>query len=100
MARKKRRLKYEYESRNTHGRMICQICRKKIEQGESYRWWETSDAYLSEHRSCTTDDPMWVKLDKQKQDSLDYQKAYEQACEEFLEKWGEFPYAECNYCGA
>lgn len=56
MARKKRTLRYEYESHNRHGEMVCQLCRKKIKHGESYRWWETSNAYLSEHRSCTEDD--------------------------------------------
>ena len=100
MSRRKRNFHYEYESHNTHGRMKCQICGKKIEKGSSYRWWETTDAYLSEHRSCTEDDPKWKVFDKQKQDALDWQEEYDQACKEFLEKWGKFPYGPCDYCGA
>ena len=100
MARRKRHFHYEYESHNTHGLMKCQICGKKIEKGLSYRWWETTDAYLSEHRSCTQDDPEWTKLDKQKQESQDWQEGYDQACKDFLEKWGSFPYEPCDYCGA
>jgi hypothetical protein len=100
MARRKRHLRYEYESHNRHGLMKCQLCNKKIEPGLSYRWWETADAYLSEHRSCTEDDPKWAQLDKLKQERLDWAEAYNQACEEFLAKWGSFPEEDCPYCSS
>ena len=99
MSRKKRHFHYEYESRSRHGNMKCQICGKGIAIGLSYRWWETSDAYLSEHRSCTEDDPKWKNLDEQKEAGIKWQEDYEKACEEFLEKWGSFPEQHCDYCG-
>lgn len=99
MSKRKRRFYYEYETKNRHGCMQCQICGKEIKPGLSYRWWETSDAYLSEHRSCTEDDPEWKKLDKRKQEAIDWNIQYEQACKEFLEKWGSFPEQCCDYCG-
>ncbi len=89
MAKRKRYLNYEYKSNCTHGRMICQICGKKIEHGMSYRWWETSDAYLSEHRSCTEDDPTWKQLDKEEQDVIDWEHSYYKALLEFCNKWGD-----------
>lgn len=99
MSRKKRTFHYEYESHSRHGQMKCQLCHKEIKPGLSYRWWETSDAYLSEHRSCTEDDPKWKELDKNKQVVQDWQKAYKEACDEFLQKWGSFPEQTCDYCG-
>lgn len=98
MGRKKRKFRYEYESRSRHGEMKCQLCHKEIKSGLSYRWWETPNAYLSEHRSCTEDDPEWAKLDKYKQDAQKWESDYEQACKEFLQKWGSFPEQECGYC--
>ena len=100
MGRKKRQFTYEYESRSTHGNMKCQLCGEKIKSGLSYRYWETADAFLSEHRSCTEDDPEWAKLDKYKQDAQKWESDYEQACKEFLQKWGSFPEQECGYCSS
>lgn len=100
MARKKREFHYEYESRNRHGKRICQICHKEIKAGLSYRWWETTDAYLSEHRSCTEDDPKWKEFDKQKQSKQEWEESYMLAYKEFLEKWGSFPEEDCPYCSS
>jgi hypothetical protein len=100
MSRKKRRLNYEYESRSRHGEMKCQLCHKEIKAGLSYRWWETANAYLSEHRSCTEDDPKWKEFDKQKQEAQKWDEAYKQACNDFLKKWGSFPEEDCPYCSS
>lgn len=41
--------------------MICTACRKPIERGQ-YRYRETDDAYLPQHRACSTSDPAWAKI--------------------------------------
>lgn len=45
------------------GLMICTACRKKIESGE-FRYRETEEAYLPQHRSCCADDPGWKAVDE------------------------------------
>lgn len=47
---------------NKCGLMICTACRKKIASGQ-FRYRETDEAYLSQHRECSSDDPQWAKID-------------------------------------
>lgn len=47
-----------------YGSMVCIACSKQIEEGQ-YRWRETAAAYLSQHRKCCADDPVWAKLDRE-----------------------------------
>lgn len=93
--------RYDYADAATCsvGLMSCCVCGKKITNGE-FRYHETTKAYVSCHRACCEDDKMWKKLDKEQKDREDYAKAYEQACKEFLEKWGSFPEEDCHYCSS
>lgn len=59
---------YQWEYSNASyqkvGLMICTACRKQILTGE-YRFRETEEAYLPQHRSCCESDPAWKKSDEQ-----------------------------------
>lgn len=73
-----------------HGRMICGACSKPITEGE-YRVREKSDRYITHHRACLPDDPVWAKLDEREaQWNRDYQEMREDVAA-LLAKWdGKF----------
>lgn len=68
------------------GLMICTACCQPIEGGD-YRYRETEDAYLPQHRFCCAEDPQWAVLDgtrrKQVDDELRRQAAYAAFVAEF-----------------
>lgn len=43
--------------------MICTACHQPIKSGE-YRFRETDDAYLPQHRACSSADPQWARIDE------------------------------------
>ena len=51
------------------GNMICTHCNKLITQGE-YRYRETSNAYLVQHRKCSEQDTHWKINDSLKEKQL------------------------------
>ena len=67
--------------------MQCRACHKPIIEGD-YRVRETRDAYLTYHRSCTSDDPEWSRIDAQRAESAARQEEYLRDCRAFYDKWG------------
>ena len=51
------------------GSMVCTHCKKKIAEGE-FRYRETPDEYLPQHRDCSESDPNWAKMDAEKAEAL------------------------------
>lgn len=72
------------------GLMICTACRQPITDGE-YRFRETEDAYLPQHRSCCQSDPNWLRLDREEQKRLDYHRRRQADFDAFVKEWG-MPY--------
>lgn len=56
---------YADRANRSVGTMICTHCQKPIKSGE-YRYRETEDAYLPQHRACSEADPKWAELDKER----------------------------------
>lgn len=69
------------------GLMICTACRGKIESGE-FRYRETEDAYLPQHRACSESDPEWPRLDKKRNDRLAFFARREAALQAFVNEFG------------
>lgn len=69
------------------GLMICTACRKGIETGE-FRYRETDDAYLPQHRSCSANDPEWAKIDALNTVRAERDREFVKACAAFKAKWG------------
>jgi len=71
-----------------HGTMVCTKCNKFIKSGE-YRVRETEEAYLSQHRKCSLDDPEWAMRDKRR--VREYKQLKERLSEyiAFRDKWDE-----------
>lgn len=54
---------WEYtQTPNQVGLMVCTACQRNITEGQ-FRYRETDDAYLPQHRACSADDPKWAQLD-------------------------------------
>jgi hypothetical protein len=70
----------------TYGTMICTVCKKKITSGE-FRVRETEEAYLPQHRACSSNDPNWAKLDADKQNYINGVKERLAAFIEFKKQW-------------
>jgi hypothetical protein len=67
--------------------MRCSICNRKIEVGE-FRYYETTNAYVSQHRACTEDDPEWSARDENKAKHSQRLSELKRACEAFNAQWG------------
>lgn len=83
-----KKYKWSYSSTPGHncGTMICTACHKKVILGE-FRYRETSDAYLVQHRACSKDDPHWIKLDEEKNQRYESIKVRLDAFIEFKKQW-------------
>lgn len=69
-----------------YGLMVCNVCHKPIAGGE-YRYYEKRDAYHSQHRDCTPDDPRWAELDAQRAKYLAEREEKIAACRAFYDRW-------------
>ena len=81
---------YHWEYANTLwlklGRMICTECQHPIVQGD-FRYRETDDAYLPQHRDCCADDTMWREIDNERITEHARLSQYLSDCIAFREKW-------------
>lgn len=50
------------------GLMICTGCNKPITDGD-FRYRETEEAYLPQHRACCASDPHWGEVDTKREDN-------------------------------
>jgi len=66
------------------GSMICTKCKHPIHKGE-YRYRETEEAYLAQHRHCSADDTRWNTKDKKSEADRKRLKAYKS----FRDTWRE-----------
>lgn len=84
---KNRHYNYSNARYSSSGTMVCSFCNKKITTGD-YRYYETPNAYISQHRACCADDPHWKELDNE-QAALDHRNAEMLAdATAFRAKWG------------
>lgn len=69
------------------GLMCCSCCGKKITEGQ-YRYFETEEAYVPQHRACCEDDPEWKQLDKEQ--AIREQQRSDMLADAiaFRDKWG------------
>lgn len=70
------------------GLMICTACNRKITEGQ-YRYRETEEAYLPQHRACSLADPKWAKLDAEDATRADFDKRRRTAYMAFVAEFGE-----------
>jgi hypothetical protein len=82
----KRSWNYASAENTRVGTMICTACRIPIENGE-YRYRETEDAYLPQHRACSEQDEGWKFRDKQKAINIQKARQYLADCLNFRSKW-------------
>ena len=68
--------------------MICVSCRKPILEG-AFRFRETEDACLPQHRACTSQDPEWAATDHRQQLHAAYAARRRLALRKFIEEFGE-----------
>lgn len=87
MSRKNRHYYYADVRYQKSGTMQCCACGKKITEGP-YRYHETTDAYVSCHRSCCPEDPKWLALDQEEQASIERRRLFEADVLAFYDKWG------------
>lgn len=66
--------------------MRCTACQKPVSEGE-FRIRETEEAYLVQHRHCSTDDENWAKLDAVVVEGLGRMKVRLTAYLAFREEW-------------
>jgi hypothetical protein len=88
MSKKHRNWRYADAKTSMTGTMICTCCNRPITSGE-YRYFETGEAYHSQHRSCSEHDPAWLKIDREWAEHLERQRNKLTAYKEFRDKWDE-----------
>ncbi|MBB4004439.1 hypothetical protein [Aurantimonas endophytica] len=79
--------RYENASTSRHGLMVCNVCSQSIDEGD-YRCRETEEAYITQHRACSQDDPQWAVLDRQRANHAARQERLAEAATAFIEYWG------------
>ena len=70
------------------GSMICTNCKHSIHTGE-YRYRETDEAYLAQHRHCSTDDKAWSGRDVKRAKCQEADRVRLRAYKSFRDKWDE-----------
>jgi len=70
------------------GKMICTACTKPILAG-LYRYRETEDAYLPQHKACSSSDPRWSVLDACDEHRAAFAKRRAGAYARFVREFGE-----------
>jgi hypothetical protein len=69
------------------GLMICTACHKPIDSGE-YRFRETEEAYLPQHRECSANDPCWAQVDKRRREQAAFFAKRKAALQAFVNEFG------------
>ena len=49
---------------------------------------EKKDAYISQHRACSLDDPKWLRIDAQRVKAAEREKARRADFQIFIDKYG------------
>ena len=78
---------YVNDCRQKVGLMICTHCNSPITEGE-YRYRETDDAYLPQHRNCSEHDQKWQEIDAKREADTKFAAERKEAARQFVEKWG------------
>lgn len=75
------------------GLMRCASCHKPIEVDEQgfaripFAYYETSEAYVTFHRSCTESNPAWAKYDEDSAVREKHEREFKAACKAFRMRW-------------
>lgn len=82
--------KWYYAEATSHqvGSMICTACRQKIVIGQ-FRYRETEDAYLPQHRICSLGDPEWIRIAECDQERSEFYARRKAALVAFIREYGE-----------
>jgi hypothetical protein len=54
---------YTVAGRSSYGLMKCAGCGKQITDGQ-FRYRETDDAFVTQHRACSESDANWARMDE------------------------------------
>lgn len=76
---------YTHSDHSRHGRMVCSQCSQLI-FGE-YRYRDAGDKYITEHRSCSTEDRMWARVDKEREQERERCRVRLEAFKAFRDQW-------------
>ena len=86
---------YEYQCLDVRhastGTMVCATCGTPIIDGEFLSYKKTKDYdwyYVTHHRSCSSDHPLWKQYDKLREDAQSRLEALQAAAAEFYQQWG------------
>jgi hypothetical protein len=84
-----RRYSYDYaHSRSAQiGCMVCSACHMSIINSQ-FRYRETKDAYILQHRTCSAADPHWHAMDVAEEAAKARRAALHEAAKAFRDKWG------------
>lgn len=82
--------RWNYASSNQRvGLMICTACQKPIAEADGdFRFRETDDAYLPQHRACSSSDPEWVKIDENRRKQAAFWARRKAALQAFVNEFG------------
>jgi len=69
------------------GLMICNACHNPIENCD-FRYRETEDAFLPQHRKCSADDPQWQVIDAEEKQQADKEARRIVAWDAFVAEFG------------
>lgn len=68
--------------------MVCTVCRQKIVDG-AFRFRETEDAYLPQHKACCSDDPEWAAIQRRQNDYAEQRRRSKLALRKYIDEFGE-----------
>lgn len=74
-------------TQSRYGLMVCCSCHQPIENG-SFRVRETRDAYITQHRTCSSDAPGWAQMDRDHTIFAARQAEMKSDAIAFVAKWG------------
>lgn len=77
---------YTNATSGSHGLMRCCSCGKAIE-GE-YRVRDAGSKFVTQHRACSRDDPMWARIDRERNAKAKHYNDLRQAAIAFRDRWG------------
>lgn len=69
------------------GTMTYTVCNQQIAECR-YRYRETADAFLPQHRKCCADDPHWAAIDQKEERDRIFQERRRRAYDAFVAEFG------------
>jgi hypothetical protein len=67
--------------------MVCTACGRPIVEGQ-FRYRETEEAYLPQHRACSKEDKRWTQLDSERAKREEFDRLRREAFAIYCDKFG------------